>query len=83
MTTDELRAARQAWAHAQMDLDTLLTQFIPAALAADAQGGEELQRMLTPEQTHEISQLYGNVVALWLKYRVLLQHLDESATSAQ
>jgi hypothetical protein len=39
--------------------------------------------MLTPEQTHEISQLYGNVVALWLKYRVLLQHLDESATSAQ
>ena len=80
MTTDELRAARQEWAHAQMDLDTRLTQFIPAALAADAKSGEELQRMLTPEQTHEISQLYGNVVALWVRYRVLLQHLDEATT---
>jgi hypothetical protein len=78
MTTDELRAARQAWAHAQMDLDKHLTQFIPAALAADAHGGEELQQMLTPEQTHTISQLYGDVVALWVRYRVLLQHLDDA-----
>ncbi|MDX6197159.1 MAG: hypothetical protein QOJ79_310 [Actinomycetota bacterium] len=82
MTTDELRQARQEWAHAQMDLDTRLTRFIPAALAADAHGGEELQRLLTPEQTHEISQLYGNVVALWVRYRVLLQHLDEAAQAA-
>ena len=82
MTTDELRQARQDWAHAQMDLDTHLTQFIPAALAADAHGGEELQRLLTPEQTHQISQLYGNVVALWVRYRVLLQHLDEADHAA-
>ena len=79
MTTDELRQARQDWAHAHMDLDTHLTQFIPAALAADSHGGEELQRMLTPEQSHQISQLYGHAVALWVKYRVLLQHLEEPA----
>ena len=79
MTTDALRQARQDWAHAQIDLDTHLTRFIPAALAADAHGGEELQQMLTPEQSHNISQLYGNVVALWVKYRVLLQHLEEPA----
>jgi hypothetical protein len=79
MTTDELRAARQEWAHAQMDLDTRLTKFLPAALAADAHGGEELQQMLTPDQTHEISDLYGKAVALWVRYRVLLQHLDEAS----
>jgi hypothetical protein len=83
MTTDELRQARQDWAHAQMDLDTLLTRFIPAALAADANGGEELQQMLTPDQTHEISQLYGQAVALWVRYRVLLQHLDEAQSAAE
>ena len=83
MTTDELRKARQEWAQAQMELDTLLTRFIPAALAADAHGGEELQKMLTPEQTHEISQLYGTAVALWVRYRVLLQHLDEAEHAAE
>jgi hypothetical protein len=83
MTTDELRKARQDWAHAQMDLDTHLTRFIPAALAADAHGGEELQSMLTPDQTHQISQLYGTAVALWVRYRVLLQHLDEATHPAE
>ncbi len=83
MTTEVLKEARQDWAHAQMDLDTHLTRFIPAALAADAHGGEELQGMLTPEQTHEISQLYGKVVALWVRYRVLLQHLDEGEHSSE
>jgi hypothetical protein len=73
VTTDELRAARRAWAHAQMDLDTCLTRLIPAALAADGQG-EELQAMLTPEQTHEISQLYGMAVGSWARYRELLRH---------
>ena len=78
VTTDELRAARQAWAHAQVELDTCLTRFIPAALAADTQGGEELQRLLTPEQTHEISRLYGATVGLWARYRELLRHLDDA-----
>jgi hypothetical protein len=83
MTTEALRQARQEWAYAQMDLDKHLTQFIPAALAADAHGGEELQRLLTPEQSHTISQLYGNAVALWVRYRVLLQHLDEGYSPAE
>ena len=74
MTTDELRAARQAWAHAHMDLDTCLTKVIPAALAADAGGGEELQRLLTPDQTHEIARLYGESVGSWARYQELLRH---------
>ena len=73
MTNDALRAARQAWAHAHMDLDTCLTSIIPAALAADAQGGEELQRLLTEDQAHEIARLYGEAVGYWAKYRELLR----------
>ena len=76
MTTDELRQARIAWAHAQMELDTCLTKYVPAALAADARGGEELQRMLTPEQTHQISGLYGAAVGAWARYRELLRHVS-------
>ena len=77
VTTDELRAARQAWAHAQVELDTCLTRVLPAALAADSRGGEELQRLLTPEQSHEISRLYGATVGLWARYRELLRHIDD------
>ena len=73
MTTDDLRAARQAWARAHMELDTCLTAVLPAALAADSSGGEELQRLLTEEQTHEIARLYGEAVGYWAKYRELLR----------
>ena len=74
MTTDELRRARHAWAGAHLALDSCLTAVLPAALAADARGGDELQRLLTPEQTHEISELYGRTVGLWAAYRELLRH---------
>lgn len=73
MTNDVLREARRAWAHAHMDLDTCLTSIIPAALAADAHGGEELQRLLTEEQVHEIARLYGEAVGYWARYRELLR----------
>jgi hypothetical protein len=73
VTTEALREARQAWAHAHIELDTCLTQIIPAALAADARGGEELQRILTPEQAHHIAGLYGAAVGAWAKYRELLR----------
>jgi hypothetical protein len=76
VTTEELRAARQAWAHAHMDLDTTLTSIIPAALAADTRGGEELQRLLTEEQSHEIARLYGEAVGSWARYRELLRHVS-------
>ena len=76
MTTEVLREARQAWAHAHMDLDTHLTQIIPAALAADSRGGEELQRLLTPEQSHLIAGLYGAAVGAWARYRELLRHAE-------
>ena len=76
MTTEALRQARQAWAHAHMNLDTCLTKIIPAALAADAQGGEELQRLLTPEQSHDIAGMYGAAVGAWANYRELLRHAD-------
>ena len=78
VTTQELREARQAWAHAHLDLDRAMTAFLPAALAADEQGGEELQRLLTPDQTHEISELYGRAVGLWARYRELLRHTEEA-----
>ena len=78
VTTDALREARQAWAHAHMELDTCLTSIIPAALAADASGGEELQRLLTPEQSHAIARLYGEAVGSWARYRELLRHAAES-----
>jgi hypothetical protein len=74
VTTDELRGARHAWADAHLALDSCLTKVLPAALAADARGGDELQRMLTPEQTHEISELYGKAVGRWAAYRELLRH---------
>ena len=81
MTTNELREARQAWAQAHLALDTALTAVLPAALAAHPQGGEELQQLLTPEQTHEIGQLYGRAVGLWAAYRELLRHTGaDSAT---
>jgi hypothetical protein len=76
VTTDALRAARQEWAHAHIELDTCLTAVIPAALAADQDGGEELQRLLTPEQSHEIARLYGRAVGAWASYRELLRHGD-------
>ena len=76
MTTEALREARQAWAHAHIELDTCLTQIIPAALAADSRGGEELQRLLTPEQSHYIAGLYGAAVGAWAKYRELLRHAE-------
>jgi hypothetical protein len=57
-----------------MELDTVLTELIPAALAADDRGGAELQRLLTPEHTHEVSELYGRAVGLWARYRELLRH---------
>ena len=78
MTTTELRAARQAWANAHLALDTALTRLLPAALAADADGGEELQRLLTPEQTHEVAELYGRAVGLWAAYRELLRHSTDT-----
>ena len=65
MTTEARRQARQAWAHAHMDLDTCLTKIIPAALANDLQGEEELQRLLTDDLTHEIARLYGTTVGYW------------------
>lgn len=74
MTTAELRQARQAWATAHLALDTALTRLLPAALAAHPAGGEELQQLLTPEQTHEVSELYGRAVGLWAAYRELLRH---------
>jgi hypothetical protein len=73
VTTDALREARQAWARAHLELDACLTQVIPAALAADSSGGEKLQRMLTPQQTHDIAGMYGAVVGAWAKYRELLR----------
>ena len=73
VTTDELRHARHAWADAQLALDTCLTKVLPAALAADARGGDELQQLLTAEQTHEISELYGQAVGRWAAYRELLR----------
>lgn len=76
MTTEALREARQAWAHAHINLDTCLTTVIPAALAADAAGGEELQRLLTAEQTHEIARLYGETVGHWARYQELLRQRD-------
>jgi hypothetical protein len=74
VTTDELRRARHAWADAHLALDSCLTKVLPAALAADVRGGDELQRMLTPEQTHEISELYGRAIGHWAAYRELLRH---------
>ena len=82
MTTEALREARQAWAHAHIDLDTCLTRILPAALAADERGGEELQRLLTPEQTHEIGRLYGEAVGTWARYRELLRHADSDSANA-
>ena len=79
VTTDALREARQAWAKAHIDLDTCLTKLIPAALAADSHGGEELQRMLTPEQSHEIAGLYGAVIGAWARYRELLREAQVHA----
>ena len=73
VTTDALRAARQAWAYAHIDLDTAMTAVIPAALAADPHGGEELQNLLTPAQSHQISELYGRAVGLWAAYTELLR----------
>jgi hypothetical protein len=78
VTTDELRKARQAWAHAHIELDTCLTKLIPAALAADARGGEELQQLLTPEQSHDIAGLYGAAIGAWARYRELLRHAGET-----
>ena len=83
VTTEALREARQAWAHAHMTLDAGLTRIIPAALAADASGGEELQRLLTPEQSHEIAGLYGAAVGAWAKYRELLRHAEEESHTQQ
>jgi hypothetical protein len=77
VTNDALRAARQEWAHAHIELDTCLTAVIPAALAADAAGGEELQRLLTPSQTHDIARLYGRAVGAWARYTELLRHGGE------
>ena len=82
MTTDALREARQTWAHAQMDLDTYLTRFIPVALAADAEGGEELERMLRPEQSAEIARLYGETISLWTKYLALMRKHDADGHAA-
>ena len=73
VTTAELREARQAWARAHLALDACLTKVLPAALAEDAHGGEELQAMLTEEQTHEISELYGQAVGHWARYRESLR----------
>ena len=76
VTFDDLRAARQAWAHAHIELDTYLTQFIPAALAADVDRGGELERVLTPEHSREIAGLYGAAVGAWTHYRELLHRAD-------
>jgi hypothetical protein len=70
VTVDGLRSARQAWAHAHVELDTCLTEFIPVALAADR--GRELEGLLTPERSHEIAGLYGAAIGAWAHYRELL-----------
>jgi hypothetical protein len=80
VTTEDLRAARQAWAHAHMDLDTCLTSVIPAALAADGAGGEELERLLSPEQTHDIARLYGITVGAWVRYTELLRQRGDASS---
>ena len=73
MTTEALREARNAWAHAQLALDTRLTTVLPAALALTEASGEELQKLLTDDVAHDISELYGQTVGLWAKYRELLR----------
>jgi len=73
VTTEDLRAARTAWAHAQIALDKRLTAVLPAALVAGPDGGADLERLLTPEQSHEIAGLYGTVVGAWAKYAELLR----------
>ena len=75
MTTDELRAARQKWAAAHLNLDKIVAAVLAAA---DAGGGQELQQLLTPELAHEISGLYGTVVGAWVHYRELLRLTHES-----
>jgi hypothetical protein len=48
-------------------------QHIPLALARDTQGGQEQQRLLTPERSHEIARLYGEAVGSWARYQELLR----------
>ena len=67
MVTDDLLKAQHEWTHAQVELDTFLTQILPRAMAADPTGPDGYH-VMTEVQLKQISELYGRVVGLWARY---------------
>ena len=75
-------AAQRDWAHAQVELDTYLTQVLPALLAASQGASPNGFPTLTDEQMREIGGLYGRVVGLWALYGELRREMGWDSRAA-